>query len=116
MNLNHHIETTGITVLELRVIKLNASNSHAFLQAMKPHLREQRRVVLDIAGVQFIDSMGLGALLGCLRKIKVLNGQLHLCELSPTVGQLFKLMRLHNTITIYGTCADAVQGFAVLQS
>ena len=116
LNLTHRIEGNDVLVLELRVVKLSASNAYAFGQTMKPHITKQRNVVLDIAGVQFIDSMGLGALLACLRKIKVLNGQLHLCELSPTVSQLVKLMRLHNTITIYGTCAEAVQGFAVLES
>lgn len=116
LNLTHRIEVNDVLVIELRVVKLCASNAHAFRQAMKAHIAIPRNIVLDIAGVQFIDSMGLGALLACLQKIKVLNGQLHLCELSQTVSHLFKLMRLHNTIKIYGTCADAVQGFAVLQS
>jgi anti-sigma B factor antagonist len=116
MTLNHHVEANDVLVLELRVEKLNASNAHAFLQAMKALLPHQRKVVLDLAGVQFIDSIGLGALLSCLQRLKDIQGDFHLCELSHTVSELFKLMRLHRSFKIHGTCADAVQGFEGLQS
>ncbi len=114
MNLTHRYQANNVLVLEPRAIKLTGRNTQVLLKALTQFIAQGQNVVLDLAGVQFIDSLGLGALLACLRIVEVFNGQLHLCELSQTVEQLFKLMRLNNSIKIYGTCANAVQGFAVL--
>ena len=116
LNLTHRIEGNDVLVLELRVVKLSASNAYAFGQTMKPHITKQRNGVLDIAGVQFIDGIGLAALLSCTRYLKTVQGHLHLCELSHTMSQLCKLMRLHRTFKIHASCADAVQSFEGLQS
>ena len=48
--------------------------------------------------------------------LKTVQGHLHLCELSHTMSQLCKLMRLHRTFKIHASCADAVQSFEGLQS
>jgi anti-sigma B factor antagonist len=116
LKLNPRLENDDILVLELRVEKLTASNAHAFLQAVKVLMPHQRKVVLDLAGVQFIDSLGLGALLSCRQYLNDVQGHLHLCELSHTVSKLLELMRLERTFQIHGTCAEAVQSFSVLQS
>jgi anti-sigma B factor antagonist len=110
ITLNHHMEAKEVLVLEVRVEKLNASNSHAFLQTAKALIQDQRKVVFDLAGVQFIDSLGLGALLSCHQSLKARQGSLHLCELSDTVSEVFKLMRLHQTFHIFNTRTAAVQG------
>jgi anti-anti-sigma factor len=116
IELNHRIEANDILVIELRVEKLDASNAPALLRAVKPLIARWRKVVLDLAGVQFIDGIGLAALLYCTRYLKTVQGHLHLCELSHTMSQLCKLMRLHRTFTIHASCADAVKCFQGSQS
>jgi len=106
----------GVLVLELRVERLDASNAQALLQFMKSHLQHGCKAVLSLAGVQFIDSAGLAALLSCLQHLKNIQGQLHLCDLSHTVSALFKLMRLHCHVHIYPDLSQAVQGFEGSQS
>jgi anti-sigma B factor antagonist len=116
MKIQSWLEVNDVLVLELRVEKLDASNANEFIQAAKSLIAQQRKVVLDLAGVQFVDSLGVGALLSCRQNLNSLQGQLHLCELSHTVSKLLRLMRLDKTFQIHDTCAGAVQGFAVLQS
>ena len=116
IKLNRRVEADDVLVLELRVEKLTTSNAQAFLQAVKALILHQRKVVLDLAGVQFIDSLGLSALLICVQYLNDMQGRLHLCELSHTVSKLLRLMRLEHTFQIHDTCADAIQGFGVLQS
>ena len=116
MKLNHRIESNDVLVLELRVAKLNAINAPVFLEAAKALTQHWRKVVLDLTGVQFIDSIGLGALLSFLNYLKDLKAQVQLCELSHTVSEQFKLTRLHRTFNIHNTCAVAIQGFEGLQS
>jgi anti-anti-sigma factor len=111
MILNHRLEANEVLVLELRVVTLNANNADAFLQAFKPLIAHRRKIVIDLDGVQFIDSVGISALLYCLNYLKERKGHLHLCGLSHTVNELFQLMRLHRTFKIVTCFADAFPYF-----
>ena len=74
-------------------------------------MQDRARVVLDMAGVKFVDSSGLGALISCLRQANGRKGDLRLCEMSRTVRALFELMRMHRVFNIHDTRADAVASF-----
>ena len=75
-------------------------------------MHERSRVVLDMAGVSFVDSSGLGALISCLRQANSRKGDFRLCELSRTVGALFELMRMHRVFNVHDIRADAVASFS----
>ena len=53
-----------------------------------------RRLVVDMAGVAFIDSTGLGVLVGALRYYKEADGELVLRSLSPIATRVFKVSGL----------------------
>ncbi len=42
-------------------------------------MQDRARVVLDMAGVKFVDSSGLGALISCLRQVNGRKGDFRLC-------------------------------------
>jgi anti-sigma B factor antagonist len=58
------------------------------------------RVVLDLAGVEFIDSTGLSVLLNGLRRVRRARGRLVLACENPTVLRLFQITRLDDTFEI----------------
>jgi anti-sigma B factor antagonist len=111
MELNARIEGQDVLVLELREDNLDASNVRAFREAAQALMRERTRIVLDLAGVKFIDSSGLGALISCLRQANGRKGDFRLCEMSRNVRALFELMRMHRVFSIHETRADAVASF-----
>jgi anti-sigma B factor antagonist len=111
MELNGRIEGNDVLVIELREDNLDASNVREFRDAVRSLMQERTHVVLDLAGVKFVDSSGLGALVSCLRQANALKGDLRLCELSRNVRALFELMRMHRVFTIHETRADAVASF-----
>ena len=76
MELNGRIEGQDVLVIELREDNLDASNVREFRDAMQSLMQDHSRVVLDMAGVQFVDSSGLGALISCLRQA---NGRTSAC-------------------------------------
>ncbi|MEY2686279.1 MAG: hypothetical protein RL375_477 [Pseudomonadota bacterium] len=104
-------EGRDVLVISPRVSNLDASNVRPFRDAMRELIEHRQRVVLDLSSVQFVDSSGLGALIGCLRQLDQQQGDLHLCALSRTVTALFELMRMHRVFTILGTREDAVRSF-----
>ena len=112
MELNGRIDGSDVLVIELREDNLDASNVREFRDAVQSLMQEHTRVVLDMAGVKFVDSSGLGALISCLRQANGRKGDFRLCEMSRTVRALFELMRMHRVFTIHETRSDAVASFA----
>lgn len=111
MELQARLEGANVLVLELREDNLDASNVRAFREAAQSLMHEHARVVLDMAGVKFIDSSGLGALISCLRQANSRRGDVRLCEMSRTVRALFELMRMHRVFSIHETRAEAVASY-----
>lgn len=112
MELQARSEATGVLVLELREDNLDASNVREFRELASALIQDHSRVVLDLTGVKFIDSSGLGALISCLRQLNGRRGDFRLCCLSRTVQALFELMRMHRVFSIHATREDAVRSYA----
>jgi anti-sigma B factor antagonist len=103
------VRIQGVCVVRVPEDALNAANSSQFKSAIRPLLEENDTVVLDMGGIQFLDSAGCGALLSCLRHMSGKNGDLRLCSVQNPVLTLFKLVRIDWIIPIYGSRDEAVQ-------
>jgi anti-sigma B factor antagonist len=65
-------------------------------------------LVLDLTGVEFIDSTGLSVLLSGLRLVSQRHGHLALVCSNPTVMRLFQITSLDATFDIFEDRAAAV--------
>jgi anti-sigma B factor antagonist len=65
-------------------------------------------LVLDLSGVEFIDSTGLSVLLNGLRRLHQLNGRMALVADNPTVLRLFQITRLDSTFEIFADRESAI--------
>jgi anti-sigma B factor antagonist len=66
-------------------------------------------VIIDMTGVDFIDSTGLSVLLNALRRVTRQQGALALAVSNPTVLRLFEITRLDSTFDIAPDREAAVQ-------
>jgi anti-sigma B factor antagonist len=112
MELKGFMEDNDVLVIELREDNLDASNVREFKDAVQAVMHERTRVVLDMSGVKFVDSSGLGALISCLRQLNARRGDFKLCGMSTTVRALFELMRMHRVFNIHETRQEAVRSYA----
>jgi anti-sigma B factor antagonist len=112
MELKGIIEDNDVLVIELREDNLDASNVREFKDAVGAVIHERTRVVLDMSGVKFVDSSGLGALISCLRQLNSRRGDFKLCAMTNTVRALFELMRMHRVFNIHDTREEAVRSFS----
>ena len=71
---------------------------------------ETPRLVVDMAGVSFIDSSGLATLIEALQRIKAYDGNLALCNLSKTVTGVFELANLDSIFDIKSSRDAALGG------
>ncbi|GGC86829.1 anti-sigma F factor antagonist [Thalassobacillus devorans] len=50
-----------------------------------------RNVILNLEGLDFMDSSGLGVILGRYKEINAMGGEMVICSISPEVKRLFDL-------------------------
>jgi anti-anti-sigma factor len=68
----------------------------------------QRRVLLDLEKTGYIDSSGIGWLMGCHKRFLASGGLLVLHSLPPMVEQVVQLLRLQSILTIKPDQASAL--------
>jgi anti-sigma B factor antagonist len=71
-----------------------------------------KKVVLQLAEVNFVDSGGLGALVRLRGVLRAARGDLGLCELSPFVTQVLQATNLLSVFHCHATEKDAIEAFA----
>jgi anti-sigma B factor antagonist len=70
-----------------------------------------RQIVLNLSGVPFIDSAGLGLLIMNLAKMKAAGGMIRLAEPQSRVQSALELTRLTNLFPIFETEQEALNSF-----
>jgi anti-sigma B factor antagonist len=68
----------------------------------------QRRLVLDLSGVDFIDSFGIGVLVGALKRVRLLDGDLMVIVSEPRVRRVLEVCDLDRVLTLHRSLADAL--------
>jgi anti-sigma B factor antagonist len=100
--------TAAVPVVVPRVRRLDASVAPAFKQAVVQLVEGgDRRLVLDLSGVTFLDSSGLGALVSILKALGT-QGSLAVCGAQGSVLALFKLTRMDKVFAIHADRAEAL--------
>jgi stage II sporulation protein AA (anti-sigma F factor antagonist) len=65
-------------------------------------------VILDLSDITFMDSSGMGAILGRYRTVSQMGGKLAVCSLTPQLRRLFELTGLTRIIPVFASQTDAV--------
>ncbi|AZR72293.1 anti-sigma F factor antagonist [Anoxybacter fermentans] len=73
-----------------------------------------KNLILDLKGIEFIDSSGLGVILGRYKTIKQRGGNLAAVAVSPRVRRIFELSGMLKIIRIYENKAEAETAFDLL--
>jgi anti-sigma B factor antagonist len=70
-----------------------------------------RDFVLDLNGVAFVDSAGLGLLIRLLARLRRSSGDLKLCRVAPNIERSINSARLSAVLATYESIDAAVQAF-----
>ncbi len=70
--------------------------------------RGDHRLIVDLTDVEFLDSTGLGALIGAQRRAKEFDGEVRLVAKEGQILRLLRITGLLKVFSVYATLADAV--------
>jgi anti-sigma B factor antagonist len=71
----------------------------------------RRKVLLNFKNVEYLSSAALGKLITLNKKLHAAGGKLVLCEISPTIYEVFEITKLDQFFTIQKEEQAALQTF-----
>lgn len=73
--------------------------------------RERYRIVMDLAGVDYISSAGWGVFISHLKEAREHSGDLRLAGMIPNVREIFELLEFDTILNSFATSSQAAQSF-----
>jgi anti-anti-sigma factor len=104
-----------VTVVRLKVPKLTDDNiTRDLFDQISTLASEMGRIliVLNLAGVEMVYSLGLGKLIMLNRRLQVAGGHLVLCHLMPFVAEVIETAHLSDVLTIREDEQQAIEQLA----
>jgi len=92
--------------------RLDVAGAPALKDAISEALKNgQAKVVIDMEGVSFVDSTGLGSVIAALKQIRSSQGDLRLAAPNQQVRVVLELTTLDRVFPYYSTVEEALTGF-----
>ena len=110
MNLTDETKN-GVLVLSPQG-RIDTRTSSEFEQAVIAHAigpEGATQVVMNFAGLDYINSTGMRVLLLLAKRRAGVKGKLVLCEMKEHILDVFKISGFHQILTIVDTAADALR-------
>ncbi|MBI3896473.1 MAG: STAS domain-containing protein [Acidobacteria bacterium] len=105
-------QVNGVTVIDLSgriILGEPTSTLREMLRDMV--VRGEKKILLNLADVNYIDSSGLGTLVSGYTTLASQQGQLKLVNLTKRVHDLLQLTKLLTVFEVYDNEATAVKSF-----
>jgi anti-sigma B factor antagonist len=101
-----------VTVIDMEGRITLGEGSALLRDLVKENLSKGRKkIVMNLAGINYIDSTGLGELVSGYRLVKSEGGELKLLNLSKKVTDLLQITKLYTVFDIHNQESQAVGSF-----
>jgi anti-sigma B factor antagonist len=112
LNINER-QAGDVTVLDMSGKITIGEGSVALRTAIRRLLEEgKKRILLNLAGVSYIDSSGIGELVSSFTAVNKEGGVLKLLKLTQKIQDLLAITKLLTVFDVYDEEADALKSFA----
>lgn len=108
----NRLEQEGVSILELRGRLIFGPEDIDLNDEIRRAIAGRRiRMVIDLGGVDKIDSAGLGTLLYARAELRRAGGGLALANLKPAHLQVLLVAKLETVFDVFGSEQDAINSF-----
>ena len=73
--------------------------------------RDKKKIILNLAGVDYIDSSGVGELVGCFTTVRNAGGELKLLNLTQKVHDVLHVTKLYTVFDVREDEFNAIKSF-----
>lgn len=101
----------GVLIVECHGRLLIGEESANLRHPVRDHLAESKHVVLDLGKVTYMDSTGLGVLVGLHNTAKRAGGEIKLANLYPGLEDLMQIAKVFTLFDVYDRAEDAASAF-----
>lgn len=102
----------GVTVLDLEGKIVLGEGDEALAEKIREVVaRGDRKVLLNLAGVPYVDSAGLGELVRCHTRLVRADGNIKLLGLTDRLQDLLQITKLVTVFQTFDSESDAVSSF-----
>ena len=105
-------EVARVTILDVRGRIVLGDEIHSLRDAVRGLVADgKKKIILNLADVDYIDSSGVGELVGCFTTVKNTGGELKLLNLSQKVQDVLHVTKLYTVFDIRDDEFQAVKSF-----
>jgi anti-sigma B factor antagonist len=101
----------GVGVLECSGRIVFGEESSTLRDAVNRLLIANPNLILNLSGIKYIDSGGLGTLVSLYTSAKETGGSIKLASLTQRVGNLMEVTKLHTVFEVYENESQALKAF-----
>ena len=91
---------------------INAHTVRLFETEIQKAIERQRfNIVVSCAGLTYIASAGLGALMGVIEEVRTNGGDIRIADLNETVRNIFEILGFNHLYRIFPSEVEAILSF-----
>ncbi len=110
LKLNTRVEK-GVTIVDCDGRIVFGEESALLRDTLKKMIVENSRIVLNLSGISYIDSGGLGTLVALYTTAQNAGGSVKLANLTQRVDDLLQVTKLLTVFEVYDSEEKAVESF-----
>jgi stage II sporulation protein AA (anti-sigma F factor antagonist) len=109
------LRITTETKKDVLVVRLQGELDHHTAEDLRTKVDdilrnpEIRHILLSLADLSFMDSSGIGVILGRFKQISARSGEMVVCSINPTIYRIFEMSGLFKVIKFRENEAEALQ-------
>lgn len=102
------------------IVRLKGELDHHTAEAVKSRMEEAigrggtSHVIVNMKDLKFMDSSGLGVILGRYKQISGKGGRMVLCDVNPSVYRLFEMSGLFKILSVQENERQAISSLEVV--
>jgi anti-sigma B factor antagonist len=113
LTLNVYSEATGFTVIAVGG-EIDVYTAPKLREKLIGLVEEgSYQLIVDMEGVDFLDSTGLGVLVGGLKRVRAHDGWIDLVCTQSRILRIFRITGLNKVFSIYDTVAEATAAHTI---
>jgi anti-sigma B factor antagonist len=105
-------EVAHVTILDMEGRIVLGDEIHDLREAVRDLIKQdKKKIILNLANVDYIDSSGVGELVGCFTTLRNAGGELKLLNLTQKVHDVLHVTKLYTVFDIREDEFTAVKSF-----